>query len=359
MKKSVFFIFSFLILLLGGITSCMKEKTDHPIANNDELASKKFINDVTWFMNAAKVARTHNNTKATSSEMVSLDSAIYYVDATLNFKYGFASEPYGKLHFDTVVVKLPLVADNKKVYLNDALSAYNSTIDKLRIKFTNLSGTKKNFMGCVVQNAGRTTGNDSIIVRVIGQFGINAYQPYNLNEDGFWWARNSFNCRQTEVGEGAPNVIDAALLFAYRTVPPPGYRYVYSNLKIEEDAFSDPKQFRTPNDVEDNSCDYKFYYASSAVGALTDEVKCIGIDQTQSEYELLFYIHRMGEVFNQWLYNNYQGSKAVFTVYTFSHEFVENDNLILMHNSRLTYGNRTLVDITQQLEIYPVSLSMD
>ncbi|MEI8047019.1 MAG: hypothetical protein WCI92_06550 [Bacteroidota bacterium] len=326
--------------------ACAKEKTE-VISQSNLVNDDQLVNQVNWFMDAAKDVKEGNYLK--SGEKMYLDSALYYIGSTLNYKYGFSAEPFNKLTLDTVYVNIPYIAAEGKTYIVDALQGYNLTVDQLRLKYQNISSSKKFLIGCVIQNAGMTSNNSSIIVRVIGQFGSDQPTAPISYDAAYWWERNSYKCDGTGE-EGAPNRIDADINFAKRPIPAPGYKVVFTDLIIEQDAFSNPDDFRTPNDVEDNFCDYKLYYASSQVGPLTSEVGCLGEDAAHPGIdEMIFYRDGMNVVLSNWL--TLHGRDFV-SVYTISEGVNTN---IWKHWPWLTHGIKHIVQIDPS-NPYPINI---
>jgi hypothetical protein len=51
-----------------------------------------------------------------SEERISIDSAIWYIDATLNFTYANGNHPFARLHWDTVFVEMEVLNSYEAMY---------------------------------------------------------------------------------------------------------------------------------------------------------------------------------------------------------------------------------------------------
>ncbi len=341
-KKITLFAIGCAIVALGMV-SCQKENSNPSDIRYDEAVAKKFVSQVNWFLTTAKDAKAGKMEK--SSETMPLDSIFWYIDATLNYKYGFATEESEKLQLDTVMVSIPLVKGGQAVYVNDALTAYNTAVELLKAKYIAIQESTKFLKVCVIQNAGMTPDNNAIVLRVIGQFGTGALTAPAPGSTSYWWERDSYDCNQIQMGKGAPNIFDAYLTDALRARESAGIRLIYTNLKIEEAAFAAPTQFRTPNDVLDNYCDYKLFYAASSVSPITDETMCLvaGILHQQPS-EMSYYPAAMRSVITAWLATQPYRSFASVTTQSIRKYTDDQQLWKIMHTLRLTHAIIIAVD---------------
>ncbi|MFZ4707149.1 MAG: hypothetical protein ACOYMF_14180 [Bacteroidales bacterium] len=312
MKKR-FLLMALTLLSMVIMVSCTKDRTK-PSSSITEQTDEQLISQVQWFMNSAKNLEEGKYFK--DGEKMYLDSALYFISATLNYKYCFHSENFGKLILDTVYVRIPILEVEDKSFIVDALAGYNEAIEKVRLIFVKLNGDNKKLVGCVVQNKGKETGNfisaisnftsdKAIVIRVIAQIGIGiaSSNPPLVPGEAYWWQRDSWKC--DGIGDlGAPNIFEHRLNFKWKPAPPPGYRIWFSSLDIH--TFNNPQDY--PNPVGgpiDNFCDYKIYYATSLVGGLTDDVKCLGENPLYPGInEMDYYVDGLDNVISEFLYSN-------------------------------------------------------
>jgi hypothetical protein len=299
-----FLFLAFFILGIIGFMSCAKEKTLKDIPTIP-VKDKQLVKQVHWFMDAAQEVKDGKYLK--SGEKMFLDSALYYISTTLNYKYCFPCSKFRISKSDTSLVKIPILASEGKTLLIDALSAFNESVEKVKLRYRAIASTNKHLLACIVQNAGVTPGNDTIIARVISQTGygapmaITAFGP----NDQYWFSSGGGKCTNPPVpGEGAPEILGYSI-YNYGWWPQiqPGYRIWYSDPVIKQ--YTDPTQYAATGQTAtiDNFCDYKFYYATEYYNGtlhqpLEEKVFCLGLDDAHPGiHEMQFYSSNMVNVF--------------------------------------------------------------
>jgi hypothetical protein len=267
--------FAVSVILLGYTgTSCKKEKTESFVTSNTQ-SDQQLVNHINSFLASAKSVKEGKYYK--SGETVQLDSALYYIGATLNYKYGFINQKFHEFKDDTVIVNIPYLNGEGKTYLMDALIGYNITVEKIKQKYLEKPESIKNLVCCVVQNAGLTDDLDSVKVRIIAQIGLGL--PVTPNQEvGYWWSRGGGDCNQ--IGQyGAPNYLESLYYGMYYSTCP-NARIFFTDVATHR--FGDPTSHPNPNGLpNDNFCDYLIYFAASNIGpGLTQDMKCIGSDDS-------------------------------------------------------------------------------
>ncbi|MFZ4548187.1 MAG: hypothetical protein ACOYN4_12160 [Bacteroidales bacterium] len=339
------------LTLLTALLSCTKEKLDtstlNPAPSDDKLVSQ-----VHWFMDAAQDVKDGKTYK--DGEKMLLDSALYYIGNTLNYKYGFVSESFGHMIVDTADIVIPFISNESKTYLVDVLDCYNITVSKLRQHYNQIIDGRKFLIGCVVKSTDWVVGRDSITIRIIGRFGYGQPITPSSNLVGYWYERDSHNCENSVNSIGAPNVLDQEIRFAKRPAPAHGQRFVFINQNIESDAFSNPISFVNEDDdiPGDNFCDYKFYYVDAPYNGITEELCCLGYDAGHNVDEMDFYMHKMGDEFSNWLDEHDKDFVDVWTFHDNNSQYPQHN--ILKHYSQLFYGDKVV--ITNGNEIYPINI---
>ena len=77
-----------------------------------------------------KVDYIKKNPEYKSGETVTVDSAVWYLDATVNFTYTFAFESFDDFYTDSVFVEVPVAAG--EINMNDLSDAWFEMVDKIR-----------------------------------------------------------------------------------------------------------------------------------------------------------------------------------------------------------------------------------
>lgn len=345
--KTLLFYASVTITLLIFLSSCTKEKPDSPLAVSPQ-SDEQLVSQVHWFMDAAKDVKEGKYLK--SGEKMFLDSALYYISATLNYKYGYHTVQYEQLKLDTVMVTIPILAAEGKTYVVDALAGYNNAVSKIRFKYSQNTATNKKTVGFIIQYAGYNTTNDSVKARVITQIGygdmitqLTAMYDWQFGEtDQYWWLENSQNCYNGTGGFGAPNIIENTLMFGLCPAPPPNCRYWFPI--IDEIEFI-PTNYEVDS-VHDNFCDYKIYYASGSLNViLTNQVQCLGLDTAHPGiHEMSFYCTGLLEIIQAFLTSNQKQCQKL-KIGHFGPDLLPPNYTIyaIGHKPILFYGNRKLI----------------
>lgn len=361
-SKITITLITVLIIGLIGLVSCKKED-ETTNGTREEIAeiSEQFLNQITDFLNLAEQVKKGNVHRSTVK--VPIDTATYYIDGSLNYKYGFGTYLYKSLHIDSVEIALPIIATENKTYMVDVAEGYNQAVTLLREKYYEIQADTVVLKGCVVQQMGRTPANDTLFVRVIGHFAMGIHPgtllSYSGLNDAYWWSRGSYNCNQNIIGMGAPDIFDQELSFVFRPAPPPNIRYVFYDLATEAQAFSDPIVYPNPNDIvpNDNFCDYKLFYVIIPKNDLfTDELMCLGTHPDfPGIHEMYFYRQSMREIIEEWLNNN---QKSFFSVITLHKDEEADDYKMRYHVMELTHGKIRQMNCGP-VSYYPINITED
>jgi hypothetical protein len=351
--RSVLFTLTVLLVSIVAMISCSKEKTETAIsvaAPTDE----QLVNQVHWFMDAAKNLKEGKYLK--SGEKMFLDSALYYISASLNVTYGFPEQILNHTNLDETTINLPIVGTEGKTYVVDALTGYNQARSNIKNHVLALNKPNMKTLGFIVENLGVNNTNTAITLKITTQIGygssfIPTAQVTTVNDWGFteenqyWWLRNSYNCFYGDGFEGAPEVIENTLMFGYIPAPQPNCRYSYPLLY--NIAF-DPISYEVDL-VKDNFCDYKIFYARGTMSQImTDQVQCLGLDAAHpGVHEMGFYCNGLKEIVDGFFAlpgnTNYRCQK----IYIDSQSplmFNNNPNIwYIQHSPTLSYGIRHII----------------
>ncbi|MDD3527016.1 MAG: hypothetical protein PHX39_08705, partial [Bacteroidales bacterium] len=101
-------------LLISGAAifySCSKQESSEPLSVGEqpEISStdQLVLNRIEGFK--TKMMDFKNNPDFKAGGEMTYDSAIWYIDATLNYTYADASYPYAEMHWDTAFFVLDLI----------------------------------------------------------------------------------------------------------------------------------------------------------------------------------------------------------------------------------------------------------
>lgn len=366
MKRNVLFLI--LLFVSMWILSCTKEKPIYSYSSIQQ-SDEQLVSNVHWFMNAAKDVKEGKILKDDNKMLI--DSALYYISATLNYKYCHHTEYSGKFLQDTVYVKIPILAAEGKTLLVDALKGYNASLEGIRAKYARILNSDKKITGCMVNNLGITQGGDSLNIQIVSQFRYAIGQNLLLNNqtqfqfgenEKYWWLRDSYNCYNGSSEDGgAPNVIQNTIMFAYCPAPPPNCRYWFPQYTDISFVANDPS-FEVDL-IKDNFCDYKIFYASGTIAqVLNDDVQCLGTDTGHpGEHEMNFYCYWLNEIVYDFFLQHESENLSCKEIQIYSPApYPPNPNnpsiIAIKHVPHLFYGKRYLICNEPQ---YPIEITMD
>lgn len=277
------------LLTLSCIKEPISEQEDASNGINDEQLVKKVEN----FIQLAKAVKEGKILK--SGEKMPIEEAINYIESSFNYAYCFPDPGYVKLLEIKTDIKIPVLSTEDKVYLVDALTAYNNAVSASRAKYITVAETTKRLFALCVNNKGVDLSGDNIDVEITGIIAIGSRPMYILNEDenpGFWWTNGGGSCEWEPphdpiFGIGAPEVITDNVNFAFKPAPPYGYRMWYNNYSPLYTKTPTPEYINPDGIQNDNLCDYWIYKAVGSSETLPNYVKCLAVQN--GEDELHFY----------------------------------------------------------------------
>ena len=120
---------------MAVVTSCSKtDETEKPTIPAADLA--------VWNKVQAFKARMANPLK--DGDPLTVDSAVWYIETTLNCTYGDASYEFTDMHTDSAFTTLPV--ENGQVDMVAVTVAYNQLLDSIRQHYYGLAATDKQFV---------------------------------------------------------------------------------------------------------------------------------------------------------------------------------------------------------------------
>jgi len=275
------------------MSSCTKEKTestDPSIPQTDE----QLVSQVQWFMDAANEVKEGKYLK--SGEKMFLDSALYYIESTMNYKYSYTNEKFKDYYISEVNLTIPYLSNENKTYVINALDAFNLIRQKIRNIYQQLNLENKKYYMCSIKNGGATNDGDSIIInaKVYFGYGRRVNNPAT-NEVGYYWSIGGGNCQG--MGQyGAPEYLRDNYFSPVIYMPCPNPRIWWDqtgDFIFDQEISSFPNPFGGPID---NYCDYQLYYAVSNVSAITTEVTCLGSESINGAIQEIEYYRQQPQV---------------------------------------------------------------
>lgn len=164
MKNIVYFLV-FLFLVSG----CRKEKL---VLNDTDISDTKVAQLIKSF-------EYNGKTNLKASQIASIDSAVWYLEATANYNYGDASKETNNLVYDSSYIDLVFTSGH--ITLNEVWSKYQDLVDSLRISSQQIDSTEKQL---IAVNVTPININSSIVhCKVESVFAVGHYNYYLCDFD--------------------------------------------------------------------------------------------------------------------------------------------------------------------------------
>jgi len=346
MKKSIV-ILVLIVIAAFAIHSCNKESIKIS-GNHPSIEGSKITNQVNGFIEdflSHKSGHIYKN-----EELFCVDSAVWYIEATINYMYCFTDTSFYSILSDTVYVDIE-INENDSVNKSDLFVTFDDVCKELKDKYVNIPYQNKWLTAVLVNAEGPSATQGYVKLKVIAQTGFDVpVATYPLTEtDEYWYKKFSNKC-DASGNVGAPDYLEGLLYPCYTD------RCCYWWVNLDEIPFENPTDFPTGNQI-DNYLDYQLFYAISTVGAITYETKCLDYDQGGSGInEMDFYLQEAQDLISNTL--AYYPGKLHKSTSMF--DFTNNFNIGLMQievvgmTMEVTIGNRI-----RRPEIcpYPIEIS--
>jgi len=235
-----------------------------------------------------------------SGEKISIDSAIWYIDATLNYYYANSNGTSAKFHRDTVYVEMELVNDYEAMY-QQVFSSYDESLSGLSEKYHAISGENKRFIMAIVNDAGPLPENKHKlqIVTVSGTGILQSSGDFGEEETFRYEDYADNDCFGNIINTNAPKTFEAALYQFYN--PDPGSNCSWAFYGSTDDIQINYLDHQL-NYPLTNYLDYKVFAASEAVAAFDEATECLEYNYNNSGiHEMQFYFDYKKAFINEWL----------------------------------------------------------
>ncbi len=256
-----------------------------------------------------------------SSEKKEVDESVTDWESTINLTY---YDSYLELSdakvYDTVIV-LPPISHDSMLMSDVSDKYYNEIVYAVQAQYFQapFTDSTKKLMAVDLE---KTTGGDSLRIKsLIGKNQQVMHPPYD-------WMYGEYlgTCDgQHEVGiNDAAHIIANNTRFHFQEDPPTGCRWYFYN--VQTIIADDPTQYPNPDDPDPvNYEDYLIYYASSALGTITNEVLCL-----EHYGELAFYKQSYINLTQDWI-DGTNGKKFQDCDYVGKQRILNNNDNIYRH----------------------------
>ncbi|HEY9114435.1 MAG TPA: hypothetical protein VIN10_07015 [Bacteroidales bacterium] len=189
---------------------------------------KRTENQIIKFKEKLYRLKTHPELKS-GDETMSVDSAVWYIEATANYTYGDASYESSKFTIDSSVISIALT--NNEILLADVQVAYEKAIDSIAAQYYNIDSDEKQL---IVADISIKEVNDENVILYITS-GIGSTQDCGLgltNTYPWYWGWELGRCDGSGLGVGCDAADKIAQLANYEVAVPVGGTY-YTDVSYE------------------------------------------------------------------------------------------------------------------------------
>ncbi len=183
MKKVL--VFTFLIMIGMGVffNSCSKEDSFSESSQTKKISIKDQFTLNKIFKFRDRISELQANPSIKSSEATTVDSAVWYLDATLNLSHSFISwETMNGFHTDSVFITIP--KSGTEITYGELAAAYAVLKEKVKQKVLDAPGEDKELYYASLSKKSET--DTEIVVKAKSISGSKSTPPDNAPFDGPW-----------------------------------------------------------------------------------------------------------------------------------------------------------------------------
>jgi hypothetical protein len=315
---------------LAAITySCSKQDQAEPVSSTTEISQSDadilMENKIRAFKSKMEFQRENPSYK--SGEKMSVDSAVWYMEAASNYTYGDVNIPFGKLVVDSF--DIDVAASNGEVNLNDLFSAYDEMIYGISESFDAIIDEKRHL---VVNDVSiKTEEGGTATFSVIAGFGVeeSAGTSGYFNHD-WYYGMLAGDCDFNNPGTDAAEKIEDKILLLKGT-PGPNVKYTdVETFEIHATSFLNTEDLEPYN----NMYDYLMFSCwDDFAGIMPNVHTCVSVE------EMNFYYLGTNYVLNhdQPQFARPPG-KSLITVDLMGDAVYGMDGTLYMHHALVQYG---------------------
>ncbi len=213
------------------VISCQK---DHATTDNNVEQNRQTFKDlqlekrILAFRDQIDLIRDNPNLKS-GNEPMSLDSAVWYIEAASNLTYGDAAFEREELVFDSSFIEVPVTGG--EILMADIQMAYDQVVDSLSAHNTAISASQKQLI--VADIALKETDEDHAVLALTSGFGIIETDGVGLGNTYPWyWGWELGRCDGSGLGVGK-DAADIIAQLANANISLPGGSAYYTDVSFE------------------------------------------------------------------------------------------------------------------------------
>jgi len=292
MRKSIYIISILAAGLLLMVYSCSKEEAQTAKSHENTLNPYeiKVHNAIKGFIATMEIHRENPHYK--SGQIVSPDSALWLLEATINYSHAFPNEYYIEHEIEDLTLVIPKTSDGM-IDMAVLTQKYDQMKSDITTVYYGSSFEDKGLVLVDLEEDSQTETELTLTVQIVtgergidpgpGTPGING--PFEVGDD-WWYGEEAGKC--DENGAEGSDAAEQLQNEIANEIQDPGGNYFFINITEYIVEGGDPL-IRRPNDPEDNHLDYYLYYANSDIG-LSADTSCIEWPEMNLYYNFLKFL---------------------------------------------------------------------
>ena len=267
MNKVIIGIFAAAVIIAAlTINSCTKQDDlkQTTVSKNDE--AKIVFNKVTKFIDKVKYIKENPDFK--SGEELSVDSALWYLNAGFNFENSKPDDSYNSFYIDSSFVLLAFGQD-AMISFDNIVAAYSYIEDTMNIIVNEAPFGEKEAKFTFIDI--KSTDNSGVLLKnttIVGERNSSSGEPPFNEGDDWLYGKNLGKCNTPDEGDAAIEIGDAINANRHLYIDDEGKIVLYSNVVTIENVYANLPEFDNPNDpgtpanpgAYDNERDYIMFY---------------------------------------------------------------------------------------------------
>jgi len=276
MKKIIFALF-ILAIGIAIIWSCKKLSLDD---DNSQSSINEQEDQISPTERRILSFIDQMNSDLKTSGDYDVDSALWYVESTVNYTYGNGKIPYDSYSYDSIFITVEKT--NSKISSTDVSDFYDNLVDSLEVRYDDISATNKHMVFADVAIKEEDTREIEFIIRYGFTHGTTFTPTSSFGTDDHWYHDGGPDGQGGYCGgqyNGTMTNWDAAMKIAqhvrYVTALPSG-RFYYTDIVntlimpwgltvLLELGVDDYCDYEDPDDPvpNDNMMDYFLFFCSN------------------------------------------------------------------------------------------------
>jgi hypothetical protein len=293
MKRQLSFLIIFITAVLLLLDGCKKESEQVKQASGVKDLSEnhaKINRTIKDFISQMEAYRANPDLK--SSQTISADSALWYLESTINYAHTFPNEYYVGFETDTFDLTIQKNPDGR-VDLSEITGKYEAMKAAVAQSYHDAGFPDKGLVLVDLEETSHTEDYLVIQVRVVTGDGSGTPPPVGVDGpfvegDDWWYGENAGKCDPHTYESDAADQLKLAMN-AY--IPDPSGNYYFIGLVQITKTGGDP-DLRRPSDPEppDNIYDYYLYSSFTLYGPVGDDILCLSYTEMNVYFQYLRYL---------------------------------------------------------------------